>query len=128
MAINYLTIIVSIIMIVTMAGTASIVTKSEKLTLAEPGIMTRITNYSGIWVTADGHIRQELFPDGRYDEARGSRQHAYTGRYEIKDNHIRYWDDTGFTATGDFSGNDTLYHGGYVFYRETIKSHKIYLA
>lgn len=25
----------------------------------------------GTWVTADGHIRQELLPDGRYDEARG---------------------------------------------------------
>ena len=32
----------------------------------------------GMWVTADGHIRQELRPDGRYDEARGSRQSAYT--------------------------------------------------
>ena len=128
MAINYLTIIVSIIMIVTMAGTTSIVTRSEKLNLPETRIMSSTTNYSGIWVTADGYIRQELLPNGRYDEARGSRQHVYTGRYEIRDNHIRYWDDTGFTATGDFSGNDTLYHSGYVFYRETIKSHKIYLG
>lgn len=81
--------------------------------------MQQTTSYTGMWITADGHIRQELLPSGRYDEARGSRKSAYTGRYEIKGSHIRYWDDTGFTATGDFSGNDTLYHGGYIFYRES---------
>jgi len=37
--------------------------------------------YIGMWVTSDGYIRQELLPDGRYDEARGDRQSAYTGRY-----------------------------------------------
>ncbi|HTE26711.1 Atu4866 domain-containing protein [Flavitalea sp.] len=121
MAVNYLTIIVSIIMLITMAGTTTIVTRSEKLTMMEPGLMEQATNYSGIWITADGHIRQELLPNGRYDKARGSRQHAYNGRYEIKNSHIRYWDDTGFTASGDFSGKDTLYHGGHVFYRETPK-------
>ena len=26
--------------------------------------------YIGMWVTGDGHIRQELLPNGRYDEAR----------------------------------------------------------
>lgn len=31
----------------------------------------------GMWVTADGHIRHELLPNGRYDEARGSRESAY---------------------------------------------------
>lgn len=33
--------------------------------------------YVGMWVTADGHIRQELLANGRYDEARGTRQSAY---------------------------------------------------
>ncbi|MGC0387052.1 hypothetical protein RKD33_007269 [Streptomyces sp. SAI-129] len=33
-----------------------------------------------MWVTEDGHIRQELLPDGRYAEARGERASAYTGR------------------------------------------------
>ena len=80
--------------------------------------MDRRTDWLGIWVTADGYIRQELLPNGRYDEARGNKKSAYTGRYEIAGTHIRYWDDTGFTATGDFSGTDTLYHGGYVFYRQ----------
>ena len=120
MVINYLTIIVSLIMIITMVGTTTIVTGSEKLTWLNPGL--NANNYSGIWITADDYIRLELFPDGRYDETRGSRHHAYTGLYEIKNNHIRYRDDTGFISTGDFSGNDTLYHGGHVFYRETIRT------
>lgn len=73
--------------------------------------------YVGMWVTDDGHIRHELLPNGRYDEARGSRQSAYRGRYEIKGNHIDYWDDTGFTADGDFVDDNTLHHGGMIFRR-----------
>ena len=119
MVINYLTIIVSLIMIITMVGATTIVTGNEKLTWLNPGL--NANNYSGIWITADDYIRLELFPDGRYDETRGSRHHAYTGRYEIKNNHIRYQDDTGFTVAGDFSGNDTLYYGGHVFYREKMR-------
>ena len=74
--------------------------------------------YIGMWVTRDGYIRQELLPDGRYDEARGDRQSAYTGRYEIRGTHIKYWDDGGFTADGDFTDDNTLHHGGYIFYRQ----------
>lgn len=73
--------------------------------------------YSGGWVTADGTIRQQLLPNGRYDEARGERESAYTGRYEVRGNHIEYWDDTGFTADGTFVTNDELHHGGMIFYR-----------
>ncbi|TWF55079.1 putative ligand-binding protein with streptavidin-like fold [Neorhizobium alkalisoli] len=73
--------------------------------------------YIGMWVTGDGHIRQELLPNGRYDEARGKRQSAYQGCYVVTGNHIDYWDDTGFTADGKFV-DDVLYHGGMVFYRE----------
>ena len=73
--------------------------------------------YVGMWVTADGHIRQELLPNGRYDEARGGRQSAYTGSYRVSGNRIEYVDDTGFTADGTFDG-DVLHHGGYVFYRQ----------
>ena len=73
--------------------------------------------YVGMWVTADGHVRQELLPSGRYDEARGSRQSAYQGRYEVKGNRIDYWDDTGFTADGTFVSEDELHHGGMIFYR-----------
>ena len=73
--------------------------------------------YLGMWVTGDGHIRQELLPNGRYDEARGSRKSAYQGRYEIRGSKIDYWDDTGFTADGEFI-DDVLHHGGMLFYRE----------
>lgn len=73
--------------------------------------------YVGMWVTADGHIRHELLPNGRYDEARGNRKSAYRGRYTITGHHIDYIDDTGFTADGDFI-DDVLYHGGMVLRRE----------
>ncbi|WP_404801229.1 Atu4866 domain-containing protein [Acuticoccus sediminis] len=73
--------------------------------------------YVGMWVTEDGHVRQELLPNGRYDEARGTRQSAYTGRYEIDGNQIQYWDDTGFTADGTFV-DGVLHHGGMIMYRE----------
>jgi Agrobacterium tumefaciens protein Atu4866 len=55
---------------------------------------------TGMWMTADGSIRHELLANGRYDEARGSRQSAYQGRYELSGNCINYWDDTGLTADG----------------------------
>ena len=79
--------------------------------------MSRSHPYVGMWVTADGRVRQALLPNGRYDEARGSRESAYQGRYEVNDNMIYYWDDTGFTADGEFVDADTLHHGGMVFRR-----------
>ena len=74
--------------------------------------------YVGMWVTADGFIRQELLPNGRYDEARGNRRSAYTGSYTVTGNHLDYVDDTGFTADGDFR-DGVLYHAGMVLYRES---------
>ncbi|MYR57716.1 hypothetical protein GTY54_16250 [Streptomyces sp. SID625] len=71
----------------------------------------------GMWVTADGHIRQELLPDGRYDEARGDRRSAYTGRYTVTGDHLDYVDDTGFTATGDIR-DGVLHHEHLVLHRE----------
>jgi len=73
--------------------------------------------YVGMWVTQDGQIHQELLPNGRYDEARGTRKSAYQGRYEVRGNKIDYWDDTGFTADGEFV-DGVLHHGGMLFYRE----------
>jgi hypothetical protein len=92
---------------------------------SEPGPTTSAGAhpYIGMWVTADNHIRQELLPGGRYDEARGSRASAYTGRYEVTGSHIEYWDDSGFTADGEFDG-DVLHHGGYLFYREGSEAHR----
>ncbi|QDH20205.1 Atu4866 domain-containing protein [Saccharibacillus brassicae] len=71
----------------------------------------------GMWVTEDGRIRQELLPNGRYDEARGSRRSAYTGSYRIQGSRIVYVDDSGFTADGEFR-EDVLYHAGMIFYRQ----------
>jgi hypothetical protein len=73
--------------------------------------------YVGMWVTPDGRIRHELLPNGRYDEARGTRESAYRGRYEVNGNRIEYWDDTGFTADGVFVSTDVLHHGGMIFHR-----------
>jgi hypothetical protein len=70
--------------------------------------------FMGMWVTADGLIRHQLLPNGRYDEARGNR--AYQGRYEVTGEHIEYWDDTGFTADNFIDG--VLHHAGMVLYRE----------
>ncbi|WP_422750687.1 Atu4866 domain-containing protein [Micromonospora sp. WMMD1219] len=92
-------------------------------TQARPPASGTVHAYVGMWVTADGYIRQELLPDGRYDEARGDRASAYTGRYEVTGEHIDYWDDSGFTADGRFDG-DVLHHGGYLFYREGSAAHR----
>lgn len=73
--------------------------------------------YIGMWVTADGYIRHELLPNGRYDEARGSRTSAYRGNYQVSGNHIDYQDDTGFVADGEFR-DGVLYHAGMVLHRE----------
>lgn len=54
----------------------------------------------GMWVTSDGHIRLELLPNGRYDEARGERRSAYKGRYVLRGSEIDFFDDSGFSATG----------------------------
>ena len=74
--------------------------------------------YIGMWVTADGHIRHELLPNNRYDEARGNRKSAYQGSYRVTGNHIDYKDDTGFTADGEFR-NGILYHAGMVLYKQS---------
>jgi Agrobacterium tumefaciens protein Atu4866 len=71
---------------------------------------------AGLWVTADGQIRHRLLPNGRYDEARGTRESAYRGRYTVSGSHIDYVDDTGFTADGDFV-DGVLHHAGMVLHR-----------
>lgn len=73
--------------------------------------------YAGLWVTADRRVRHRLLPNGRYDEARGTRESAYRGRYEVRGTEIFYWDDTGFTADGVFI-DGVLHHGGMVLHRE----------
>lgn len=75
----------------------------------------------GMWVTADGRVRHELLPGGRYDEARGPVEHAYRGRYWMTGNRIEYQDDTGFTADGEFI-DGALHHGGMVLRRAPAES------
>ncbi|OED00743.1 Atu4866 domain-containing protein [Rhizobium sp. YK2] len=77
--------------------------------------------YVGMWVTDDNRVRHELLPTGRYVEARGRRERAYEGRYEVEGTHIEYWDDTGFTADGDFVDPNTLHHGGMILRRTPAK-------
>ncbi|MET7487264.1 Atu4866 domain-containing protein [Streptomyces sp. NPDC005538] len=67
----------------------------------------------GVWIDVKGFLHQELTADGRYDETRGGRPHAYQGRYWIDGDRIDYLDDLGFWAYGEFTG-DELHHAGYV--------------
>jgi hypothetical protein len=87
------------------------------LAASEPAPGAAPHPYVGMWVTDDGHVRHELLPDGRYDEARGTRESAYRGRYTVRGNRIDYVDDTGFTADGVFVSEHVLHHGGMVLRR-----------
>lgn len=93
--------------------TAALLSQSVK---AEEAEMQVNHPYVGLWVTEDSYIRHELLPNGRYIEARGTRERAYEGRYQVTGTHIDYWDDTGFTADGDFI-DGVLHHAGMIFYR-----------
>ena len=78
---------------------------------------TTVPDVVGMWVTADGYIRQQLLPNGRYDEARGDKASAYTGTYTVTGSHLDYRENTGFTATGDIR-DGVLYHEHLVLYRQ----------
>ena len=65
----------------------------------------RVNAMAGEWMTQAGMTTWQ-------DEAGNQR-----GRYEGTGTHIEYWDDTGFTADGDFVDADTLHHGGMVLRR-----------
>ena len=75
--------------------------------------------YVGLWVTADGRVRHELLPGGRYEEARNGKKRAYCGSYILTGDSIDYVDDTGFTADGQFR-DGVLYHAGMVLRREDL--------
>ncbi|WP_078651443.1 Atu4866 domain-containing protein [Streptomyces xylophagus] len=66
----------------------------------------------GVWIDENDFLHQELTADGRYDETRGGRPHAYEGRYWIGGDRIDYLDDLGFWAFGEFRGEE-LRHSGY---------------
>ncbi|MBN9221370.1 MAG: Atu4866 domain-containing protein [Mesorhizobium sp.] len=100
-----------------LAIAASLVATSAAFAIAKDITMNSLAhNYTGLWVTQDGRIRHELLPNGRYVEARGTREKAYQGRYVVTGSHIDYWDDTGFTADGEFI-DDVLHHAGMILRR-----------
>jgi hypothetical protein len=72
--------------------------------------------HAGLWVTADGQVRQELLPDGRYVEACWNGEKLREGRYWLEGNHIEYRDGKGFAAAGDFR-DGMLHFGGMVLFR-----------
>ncbi|TCB93372.1 amidohydrolase [Micromonospora zingiberis] len=74
----------------------------------------------GVWVDTEDFLHQELTADGRYDETRGGRRHAFQGRYWIDGDRIDYLDDLGFWAFGRFDG-DTLHHAGYTMHRRQTR-------
>lgn len=99
-----------------LAAALATITLAEK-TMAQASHPNPGHPYVGMWTTDDNRIRHELLPGGRYVEARGTREGAYRGRYEVTGNRILYWDDTGFTADGEFVDADTLHHAGMILRR-----------
>ena len=76
----------------------------------------------GTWVDETGFLHQELTADGRYDETRGGRPHAFTGRYWVDGDRVDYLDDLGFWAYGVFTG-DRLLHAGYTMRLHGARQH-----
>jgi hypothetical protein len=72
--------------------------------------------YLGMWIDENDFVHQELTADGRYDETRGGRPHAYQGSFWIDGDRIVYLDDLGFWAYGQFV-DGVLHHAGYTFHR-----------
>lgn len=70
----------------------------------------------GTWIDENDFVHQHLTADGRYDETRGGREHAYQGAFWITGDRIDYRDDLGFWAFGEFA-NGVLQHAGYTFHK-----------
>ncbi|MFF8345752.1 Atu4866 domain-containing protein [Cellulosimicrobium funkei] len=74
----------------------------------------------GVWIDTDDFLHQELTAEGRYDETRGGRPHAFQGSYWIDGDRIDYLDDLGFWAFGTFA-DDALHHAGYTMHRKDAR-------
>lgn len=85
---------------------------------ASAGIASSESNAAvcGTWVDESDFVHQHLTADGRYDETRGGRPHAYHGSYWVSGSRIDYRDDLGFWAFGEFA-DGVLHHAGYTFHR-----------
>lgn len=71
--------------------------------------------YIGTWIDESDFLHQKLTADGRYDETRGGRPHAYQGRFWIDGSRVVYLDDLGFWAYGEVL-DGVLHHAGYVLH------------
>lgn len=69
-----------------------------------------------MWIDESDFLHQELTADGRYDETRGGRTHAFRGTFWIDGDRIDYLDDLGFWAFGEFV-DGVLHHGPYTLNR-----------
>lgn len=72
--------------------------------------------YVGMRIDESDFLHQELAANGRYDETRGGRPHAFQGAFWIDGDRIDYLDDLGFWAFGQFK-EGTLHHGPYILNR-----------
>ncbi len=81
-------------------------------TVPTVGASASVSPYLGMWVDRTGYLHQELTADGRYDETRAGRKHAYRGRFWITGDRIVYLDDQGFWAYGEFL-DGVPHHAGY---------------
>jgi hypothetical protein len=70
----------------------------------------------GTWYDERADVVQELGPDGRYDETRGGRRHAYQGCFWVHGEQVVYRDDLGFWAYATLRGT-TLHHVHFRFRR-----------
>lgn len=81
-----------------------------------PAAIDPASPFLGTWVDESDFVHQHLTIDGRYDEARGGREHAYQGAYWVLGDRIDYLDDLGFWAYGELV-DGVLQHAGYNFHR-----------
>lgn len=66
----------------------------------------------GVWASGD-QLRLELRPDGTFVEDLGPRTAAYQGRYTLNGTRLRLDADSGATATGTLTDNNTIQLSGY---------------
>lgn len=72
--------------------------------------------FTGTWVTRDGFIRKEHFPDGQFDETDNTGR-TITGQYTLKGRKISYQSKKEDRIEAEFI-NGIIYESGRIFYPE----------